>query len=146
MVAALKTIFLYYHAPKVLIEFDSQALELNTLMISIMNGRRMGGGFHMAPRAQMNDSLFDLCIAKQVSRPNIIALIPRFMKGDQANHPAIQTAQTRCLTIRALQGSLPVHADGETICTAGQELEITILPRQIEILSDRASSKNGNPQ
>jgi diacylglycerol kinase (ATP) len=145
LIAALKTIFLYYHAPKVLIEFDSQALELNTLMISIMNGRRMGGGFHMAPRAQMNDSLFDLCIAKQVSRPKIITLIPRFMKGDQANHPAIQTAQTRCLTIRALQGSLPVHADGETICIAGQELEITILPRQIEILSDRASSKNGNP-
>lgn len=145
MVAALKTIFLYYHAPKVLIEFDSQSFELSALMISIMNGRRMGGGFHMAPRAQMNDSLFDLCIANQVSRPKIIALIPRFMKGDQASHPAIQTAQTRCLTIQALQGDLPVHADGETICVAGKHLTIEILPRQIQIVSKNSNSGNGKP-
>lgn len=143
MVAALKTIFLFYHAPKVLIEFDSQALELNTLMISTMNGRRMGGGFHMAPRALMNDSLFDLCIANQVSRPKIIALIPRFMKGDQASHPAIQTAQTRCLTIKALEGTLPVHADGETICESGKELKIEILPRQIQIVTGSAYAGNG---
>lgn len=143
MVAALKTIFLYYQAPKVLLEYDSQSYELDTLMISIMNGRRMGGGFHMAPRAKMNDSLFDLCIAKQVSRPKIIALIPRFMKGDQASHPAIQTGQTRSLTIRALKGSLPVHADGETICETGQELRVTILPRQIQIVSNLESSDNG---
>lgn len=143
MVAALKTIFLYYRAPKVLIAFDSQSYELNTLMISVMNGRRMGGGFHMAPHAKLNDSLFDLCIAKEVSRPKIIALIPRFMKGDQASHPAIQTGQTRSLTIRALQGSLPVHADGETICEAGNELLIKILPRQIQIVSNLEDTGNG---
>jgi len=134
MVAALKTIFLYFEAPKVCIEYDGQRLELFALMISIMNGKRMGGGFMMAPNAHVNDSLFDICVASQVSKARIFALIPLFMKGTQASHPAIHTFQTRYLKIRALEGSLPAHADGETLCVEGKELSIEILPRQIEIL------------
>jgi diacylglycerol kinase (ATP) len=134
MVAALKTTFLYFKAPKVCIEYDSQRLELFALMISVMNGKRMGGGFMMAPNAHVNDSLFDLCVASQVSKARIFALIPLFMKGTQASHPAIQTFQTRYLKVRALEGSLPAHADGETLCIEGKELSIEILPRQIGIL------------
>jgi len=133
-VAALKTIFLYYNPPRVLIEFDGQNLELNTLMVSIMNGKRMGGGFMMAPNALMDDSLFDLCIAGQVSRLKIFPLIPRFMNGTQFSHPAIQTGQTRQITITALEGSLPAHADGETLCTTGDRLTLEILPRCLEIV------------
>lgn len=134
LVAALKTIFLYYKAPKVLVEFNNQKQELTTLMISIMNGRRMGGGFMMAPSALTDDGLFDLCIATQVSRARIFALIPRFMQGTQATHPAIQTGQTRHITITALQGSLPAHADGETLCEQGDQLTLEILPRLIDII------------
>lgn len=134
LVAALKTIYLYYKAPLVRIEYDSQSLEISTLMISIMNGRRMGGGFMMAPRAHTDDSLFDLCIARQVSRTRIFALIPRFMKGTQESDPAILTAQTRSLTITALQGTLPAHADGETLCVAGEKLQLEIFPHQLEIV------------
>jgi len=134
MVAALKTIYLYFKAPKVSIEYDSQRLELFALMISVMNGKRMGGGFMMAPHSQVNDSLFDICVASQVSKARIFALIPLFMKGTQASHPAIHTFQTRYLKVKALEGSLPAHSDGETLCIEGKELTMEILPRQIEIL------------
>ncbi len=135
MVAALKTIFLFYKPPRVRITYDHKTMEFKTLMVSVMNGRRMGGGFHMAPRAYMDDSLFDVCIATQVSRPRIFALIPRFMKGNQEGHPAIHTLQTRLITVKALLGSLPAHADGETICTAGEQLVMEILPHQLQIVS-----------
>ena len=54
IVAALKTVFLYYHAPKVRIEVDDRTYEYSALMVSIMNGRRMGGGFHMAPKSRFD--------------------------------------------------------------------------------------------
>lgn len=134
IVAALKTIFLFYHAPLVRIEFDGQELVMPALMVSIMNGRRMGGGFYMAPESQSDDSLFDLCIARQVSRPAIFGLIPRFMNGSQAGHPAIQMARADRVSVTALQGSLPAHADGETLCFAGERLELSIFPRMLEVL------------
>ena len=136
LVAAIKTIFLYYHAPKVKIEFNGQSQILSSLMVSIMNGRRMGGGFMMAPQAVTNDGLFDLCIAKQVSRARIFALIPRFMQGTQASHPAIQTARTQSLMVTALEGVLPAHTDGETLCTEGTQLKLTLLPSQLEIICE----------
>ena len=134
LVAALETIFLYYKAPRVQISFDEQKLELDSLMVSVMNGRRMGGGFYMAPDCQTDDGLFDICIAHHVSKLKIFALIPRFMAGTQSTHPAIQTLRTSVLTVTALEGSLPAHADGETLCTAGHQLELKLLPSQLEVI------------
>lgn len=134
IVAAFKTIFLYYHAPLVKIEYDGQALTLSALMVSVMNGRRMGGGFMMAPAGDPEDGLFDLCIAREVSRGRIFALIPRFMAGTQAAHPAITTARAAHVTVTAVKGSLPAHADGETLCTEGDRLVLELLPQQIQVL------------
>ena len=134
IVAALKTIFLYFNAPKVLIEFDEKHLTQPSLMVSIMNGRRMGGGFLMAPKALTDDGHLDLCIAGQLSRFGILLMIPRFMKGTQDSQPQIKTGQAKKIHILALQGSLPAHADGETICTAGSELSIEIIEKPLRIL------------
>lgn len=71
IVAALKTIFLYYRAPVLCVEYDDGTLTLPALMVSVMNGRRMGGGFMMGPHARPDDGLFDLCVAQQVSRARI---------------------------------------------------------------------------
>jgi len=135
IVAALKTIFLYFQAPTLRIEYNGQTLTQSSLMVSTMNGRRMGGGFMMAPEGLTDDGLFDLCIAEQVSKPAIFGLILRFMQGTQADHPAIKTARSAHLTVTAVHGTLPAHADGETICEAGEQLEMKILPKQLEIIT-----------
>ena len=134
IVAAIKTIFLYYKAPLVRIEYDGKAEEKYALMVSIMNGRRMGGGFMMAPEAAIDDGQLDLCIAEQVSKAKIFALIPRFMAGTQASQPSIKTGRTGSIVVTALEGSLPAHADGETLCTEGQQLNVEILPNQIQVI------------
>lgn len=134
LVAALKTIFLYFHAPLVRLEYNGEKLELPALMVSIMNGRRMGGGFMMAPFAQVDDGLLNLCIAKEVSRLKIFGLIGRFTKGDQETHKAIMTAQTKSIRVTALEGVLPAHADGETLCIEGKELFVELKSGQLDII------------
>jgi YegS/Rv2252/BmrU family lipid kinase len=134
IVAALKTIFLYYQAPLVELAYDEGTLTLPALLVSVMNGRRMGGGFYMAPQGQPDDGQFDLCIAREVSRPGIFRLIPHFMRGTQHTQKEIRMHQTRRIVITAQQGTLPAHADGETLCVEGQRLALELLPRQIEII------------
>ena len=135
IVAALKTIFLYLKAPLVRIEYDGQVITLRALMVSVMNGRRMGGGFMMGPQARPDDGLFDLCIASEVSRARIFALIPKFMSGTQAAHPAIKMARAQRVVVTAVQGTLPAHGDGETLCTEGHELTMELVAGQIEIIT-----------
>ncbi|HEY44067.1 MAG TPA: diacylglycerol kinase family lipid kinase [Anaerolineae bacterium] len=132
--AALKTIFLYYQAPLVRIEYNDKIIDQLSLLVSIMNGRRMGGGFWMAPEAEIDDGLFDLCIGGQLSKLGILALIPRFMQGTQASHPAVQTGRTNKIEVTAQEGILPAHADGETICTEGKQLIVELLAGEIEVI------------
>jgi diacylglycerol kinase (ATP) len=134
LIAVLKTVFLYYKAPLVKIEYDGQTITQPSLMISVMNGRRMGGGFMMAPEGQPGDGLFDLCIARQVSRARIFGLIPHFLRGTQATQEPIRTARARRVVVTAVEGVLPAHADGETLCTDGRRLELELLPCQIEVI------------
>jgi len=138
LVAVLKTVFLYYTAPLVQTESNGQQFSLPALMISVMNGQRMGGGFLMAPHGLPDDGLFDLCIVRQVSRPRIFALIPHFLRGTQSTQEAVRTGQAQKVIVSALEGVLPAHADGETLCIDGKRLELELLPRQVEVITAKS--------
>lgn len=137
LIAALETIFVYYKAPTVFLAYDDREMTLSSLMISVMNGRRMGGGFFFAPNGDPADGIFDLCIAEAVSQGRIFQLIPYFMKGTQATQKEVRMAQARQVTIKALQGTLPIHCDGETVCYEGSEIAIELLPQQIEFITQK---------
>jgi len=134
LIAAIQTIFFYYIPPRLRIEMDSQTVEQDSLMVSVMNGKRMGGGFQMAPDSKPDDGLFDLCIASSASKMRMFGLIPHFIQGDQATQPEIKMARSRHVTITAVQGNFPAHADGETLCRNGLKLELEIIPQALEII------------
>lgn len=135
LAAVWNTIFLYSKAPVYEVDLDGRQVRQPFLMISTMNGRRLGGMFMVAPNGSNSDGLFDVCLAGQVSQLGIVAMVPRFLKGTQAQHPAVEIARARRLHVRAVEGSIPAHADGETICTAAEELTIELLPGALEVVS-----------
>ena len=138
LIAAIQTIFVYYaSAPTIKINMDGNLIQQRSLMVSIMNGRRIGGGFLMAPNSRSDDGLLDLCIASTAGRIRMFSLIPHFIKGTQATQPEIQMRQARNVIVTALTGSLPIQMDGEIICEDGHEMEIEILPKQIEVIGVR---------
>jgi len=136
LIAALKTIFLYFNAPLLKIEIDDQVLEQPCLLVSVMNGKRMGGSFNFAPNSSSDDGLFNLCIVEQVTRLQVLGLFPKIMSGTQEGHHAIQMPVASRIRVEALNGSLPVHADGETICEAGQSLDVEILHKELTLICE----------
>jgi diacylglycerol kinase family enzyme len=88
----------------------------------------------MAPQGHSDDGLLNVCIVHQVSRPQMFSLITKFMGGTQDADPAVQRIHTPQLLVTAQQGALPAHADGETLCVDGNELSLTLLPNQIELI------------
>ena len=90
LVALVKTIFLYSKAPIYEIEMDGETIRQPFLMVSIMNGRRMGGMFYMAPNSDPTDAILDLCLAGEVSQIRILPLAVKFFSGKQAENSAVQ--------------------------------------------------------
>jgi len=135
LVAALETIFIYFKAPTVRVEYEDMKLEQEALMVSIMNGQRMGGGFFMAPDGLPYDNTLDLCIAGAPGKFRVLQLLPTFMNGTQATQPEITTGRAKKVTVTALKGSLPAHCDGETLCKEGRSLDIELVPHALEFIT-----------
>lgn len=135
LIAAIQTVFIYFKAPTIEITYNDVSFTQPSLMISIMNGQRMGGGFYMAPQGDPGDGYFDLCIVSNPSRLRIFGLIPHFLKGSQATQPEITSGRTDKIIARAIKGVLPAHCDGETLCEEGNELCMEIIPSALEIVT-----------
>lgn len=135
LIGVIKTVFLYYNPAKVEIVLDDrETIKQVSLMISVMNGRRMGGGFQMAPESLPDDGLFDLCIAETASKGRILGLIPHFIRGTQAGQPEVKMRQASKVSIKSLDLTFPAHADGEFICLNGSHLTLELLPKELEII------------
>jgi len=135
LIGVIKTVFLYYNPAQVEIILDGkETIHQVSLMISVMNGRRMGGGFQMAPESLPDDGLFDLCIAETASKGRILQMIPYFIKGTQAALPEIQMKRAKTVSIKSLDRTFPAHADGEFICLDGSHLALELLPKELEIV------------
>lgn len=130
----IRTIFKYAKAPIYEISLDGQFRTEPFLMVSVMNGRRMGGAFHMAPDGDPGDGLFNLCLVNQVPQIKILPLATKFFSGSQGNHPAVNMLQAKEIKIKAIEGSIPAHADGETICTEGVYLTARIEPKALQVI------------
>ncbi|MEN8242656.1 MAG: diacylglycerol kinase family protein, partial [Chloroflexota bacterium] len=119
LVGVILTNFIYFKAPTLEVNYDDGAFTKPVLMCSIMNGTRLGGGFHMTPNAKTDDGQFDMCIADDVSRMRVLGLIPHFLKGTQAGEEEIHILQGSSITVSAQNGSFGAHVDGETLCENG---------------------------
>lgn len=137
IVAALKTLIMNPKAPTIEISYHGKKRTITPALTSIMNGKRMGGSFFMAPEGDMNDGLFNLTITEQVSRTSELKAMLLYMKGEQRKHQDTMMDSADRILLEAISGGMTVHADGETICIDGKALEIKIVPSALHLISVR---------
>jgi diacylglycerol kinase family enzyme len=65
------------------------------------------------------------------------------MKGTQGDSPHIRTGRGRNVEIRALEGELVVHADGETIGIHAQSLRVECLPGAVQMVCRPPQDRQG---
>jgi diacylglycerol kinase (ATP) len=133
LVAVIRTLAFYYHAPQTTIRIDSEELVQPSLLVSVMNGRRMGGAFFTTPSSQMDDGLLDLCVATKVSRGKMVAFVPRFMRGTHTTDPDITMGQARKVTIVS-ESPWAAQVDGEIYGVGARRYEIELLPGRLRMI------------
>jgi len=137
LLAAFKVLAFHYKAPMTQIEMDESTVSLSAPEVSIMNGTRLGGGFMMAPQGDPTDGLFDLNIIQDLPRAKLLKVLMMIMKGTHGESPAVQQLRSSKVLIKAQNGVLPAHVDGETLCTDAQELKVEIFPQAIDLITTR---------
>jgi diacylglycerol kinase (ATP) len=136
-IAVIKTIFLYHRGPLIELHHNGEVLKQRILMVSIMNGQRLGGGFWMAPQSAPDDGIFDICVVRQVPRRRVLTLVPHFLRGTQASQPEVLSLRASDIEVFALEGSLPAQTDGEILSIDDTHLKIALLPRALSVVTVR---------
>jgi diacylglycerol kinase (ATP) len=101
-------------------------------LANISNGPWVGGLFHIAPMADQADGNLDLVIAAPVTFAQIMALLPKLMRGKHIGDARITHAPVRQLHIKA-SAPVPSHLDGE-VQDLGTDFDIEIIPGALRLL------------
>jgi YegS/Rv2252/BmrU family lipid kinase len=134
---AIITIARYEPSPVLEIHCDDTSYTLPAAIVSVMNGRRMGGIFFMGPHAVLNDGLFDICtIRRPATRRRLIKLVLSYPKGAQEKFEETVMGRGRNFHLKALEGGMAAHCDGETVCEDGKDLVIRCLPGALRLIGN----------
>ncbi len=122
------SLLFFYRESTVNISFDhGPAQQTSLFMFSGANARTYGGGFTVAPLAEIQDGLLECVLVKKVSLLQRLRYLPVIEKGKHLDHPLPFIQYCRARQIR-IESPLPLqaHLDGEYL--SSDTFEISILP------------------
>jgi diacylglycerol kinase (ATP) len=134
--AAIRTIMLDHDPALVTFESDQESWQEDNLLIVLCNGPREGGGFFVAPEAEVDDGWLDYAAITSVSRPMMFRLLPEVMNGTHARFSQVRVNRFKELSISS-DRPLVIHTDGEIFAGFGtdvRELSVKILPSALEVI------------
>jgi diacylglycerol kinase family enzyme len=134
--ATLRALWYHHACPPMEVSIDDQPpATLPTLMLSILVGQREGG-FVLAPKARLDDGLFDFVHAGDLSRWEVLKLLPRLaLTGTPECYPKVRLGQCKRIALHS-PAPLAVHVDGEFFAKPDDNvcrLEVAIVPRSLKI-------------
>jgi YegS/Rv2252/BmrU family lipid kinase len=116
---------------QVKIDADGQLIETPGVFVQIANAQYMGGGYHFAPMASMDDGLLDVCIVGDFAKLELIRAIPGVYKGKHVTNPKFSHVAAKCISIETSTPAM-VQLDGELV---GQTpVQFSVLPAAIALV------------
>ena len=102
-------------------------------ILSICNGEYYGGGFNIAPKAELTDGLLDIYYAEKMSKIKMIPLLLKLKKGKHEGKRKIHKFRTNHIEID-FEEEITFNVDGEKI--TNNHFTIDILPKVLNVYND----------
>jgi diacylglycerol kinase (ATP) len=99
--------------------------ERNALMedVIVAVGRYLAGGMMITPDAEPDDGLFDVLLIGDVTKTELVRVMPKIYRGTHLPHPKGEVLRGRTVSIEA-DDALPIQLDGEQPGTTPARFEI----------------------
>jgi YegS/Rv2252/BmrU family lipid kinase len=111
---------------------DGEPLRFTGYSVAAANSPGYGGGMLLAPSAQLDDGLFDVVLAGELSKRRFLTVLPKVFKGAHVDEPSYRMVRARELRIDA-DRPFVLYADGEPI--GETPVTIRIVPSALRVLA-----------
>jgi len=136
LTAVIQTIVLNHDPAGMQIQMDDRTWEQSTLLLTMCNGPREGGGFLVAPDAKPDDGILHFAMIRKVSRLMMFRLVPEVMRGTHGKFEPVTLGTCKKMSLVA-DRPLYIHADGEVYTSFGSNLRsltVEIMPGALNVV------------
>lgn len=111
----------------------SARLEGPLSMAAISNGAWSGGRFPLNPEAKIDDGFLNVCVARALTRGQILKALPSVLRGAHLRHPAVESFPIQ--SVRIESPDLEVYQlDGELYDFPADGIDISIEPKALRFV------------
>jgi YegS/Rv2252/BmrU family lipid kinase len=135
IVAAVREVFRFRTFPITVRGVDWEE-NLECISVGIANGKYCGGGFKLAPRAEVDDGLIDLSAIEDFPRLERLVRLPQARKGTHLGLPEVHYRQAEEVTVSS-PAKLVAHIDGEPYELPEGAFRVAAVPRALRVLVPR---------
>jgi YegS/Rv2252/BmrU family lipid kinase len=134
---ALGTVFARWKNVQLRVRVDED--ERNGLMEDtiVAVGRYLAGGMMITPDAEPDDELFDVLLIGDLTKTELVRVMPKIYRGTHLPHPKGEVLRGRTVSIEA-DDPLPVQLDGEQPGTTPVRFEIAAAAIRLRVPSSPA--------
>ncbi len=94
---------------------DGRVLHTRAPAVTACNGPYLGMGFALAGDADPSDGLLDVVVFERMSRFEVLRHFARVARGSHHREPKLRILRASEVSVEAVHGVLPAHADGRSI-------------------------------
>jgi diacylglycerol kinase (ATP) len=130
-VSAVRQVFGFRSFP-VTAESEGRRRDYDCISLGIANGQYVGGGFKMAPNADVSDGLLDLNIIEDMPILKRLVCLPAARKGKHLGLSEVDCRQIATVEISS-PSRLVAHMDGEEYRLPGSCFRVSAVPNALRI-------------
>ena len=127
---ATLAVFARWQTGEMRVSVDDEIRDGRMIDVVVANGRYLGGGMMMCPEAEPDDGDFDVLLIGDVTKRDLLFVLPKTYRGKHLPHPRLEPLRGRVITIDADE-PLPIELDGEQPGTTPARFEV--VPRALRL-------------
>jgi diacylglycerol kinase (ATP) len=128
----------HWESERVFVTHADGREELTAFTLVVANASQYGNNAHIAPRAEVDDGLLNLCVVPPITLVNAPVLLTRLFAGT-LDRSIVTTQRCAPYFLVERESTGPIHTDGE-IHEAGRSVEFTVRPASLKIMAPRVDS------
>lgn len=118
LIGALFGMFKYKNS-SVEVKLEDTIIKTKALMVLVGLCQFSGGGMQLTKNANPADGLFDISIARNLSKRDILFNLTNLFNGKITNHKKVSVFKSKAITITANNPGVFIQADGELVGQGG---------------------------
>lgn len=124
---------LRFHAFPISLADESWSYSASCISLGIANGKYVGGGFKMAPKACIDDGQLDVCVIADMNRAKRFVALPQARKGTHLALRQVTYRQTGKITVSST-AKLVAHIDGEPYRLPGSDFFVSVRTGSLQVI------------